>query len=112
MLALAASLTPTVPASKSDQNIRMRGQDEAIIQLHGAWFDSASARAFRHLLGHIAAGARAKAFIPDYRLAPEYPFSCGQRRRCWSVTDTCREGRSSDRSHCGLRWGSLPRVAP
>ncbi|HXN30788.1 MAG TPA: alpha/beta hydrolase fold domain-containing protein, partial [Polyangiaceae bacterium] len=33
-----------------------------------------SAWAYRHLVGHIAARAGTRAFIPDYRLAPEYPF--------------------------------------
>jgi monoterpene epsilon-lactone hydrolase len=48
--------------------------DEAILHLHGSWFNFGSARAFRHLVGHIAARAAARAFIPDYRLAPEHPF--------------------------------------
>jgi acetyl esterase/lipase len=48
--------------------------DEAIVHLHGGWFNFGSAKAFRHLVGHIAARAGARAFIPDYRLAPEHPF--------------------------------------
>jgi monoterpene epsilon-lactone hydrolase len=48
--------------------------DEAIVHLHGGWFNFGSARAYRHLVGHIAARAGARAFIPDYRLAPEHPF--------------------------------------
>jgi acetyl esterase/lipase len=48
--------------------------DEAIIHLHGGWFNFGSAKAYRHLVGHIAGRAGARAFIPDYRLAPEYPF--------------------------------------
>src|SRR5882724_11382026 len=47
---------------------------EAILHLHGGWFNFGSAKAYRHLVGHIAARAGARAFIPDYRLAPEYPF--------------------------------------
>jgi monoterpene epsilon-lactone hydrolase len=47
---------------------------EAIVHLHGGWFTFGSAKAYRHLVGHIAARAGAMAFIPDYRLAPEYPF--------------------------------------
>jgi acetyl esterase/lipase len=42
--------------------------------LHGGWFNWGSSSAFRHLVGHIARSARATAFIPDYRLAPEHPF--------------------------------------
>jgi monoterpene epsilon-lactone hydrolase len=48
--------------------------DEAIIHVHGGWFNFGSAKAYRHLVGHIAARAGARAFIPDYRLAPECPF--------------------------------------
>ena len=48
--------------------------DEAILHLHGGWFNFGSAKAYRHLVSHIAARAGAKTFIPDYRLAPEHPF--------------------------------------
>jgi epsilon-lactone hydrolase len=47
---------------------------EAIVHLHGGWFNFGSAKAYRHLVGHIAARAGARAFVPDYRLAPEHPF--------------------------------------
>jgi monoterpene epsilon-lactone hydrolase len=48
--------------------------EEAILYLHGGWFSAGSARAYRHLVGHIAARAGTRAFVPDYRLAPEHPF--------------------------------------
>jgi acetyl esterase/lipase len=48
--------------------------DAAILHLHGGWFNFGSANAYRHLVGQIAARAGARAFIPDYRLAPEHPF--------------------------------------
>jgi epsilon-lactone hydrolase len=48
--------------------------DEAMLHLHGGWFNFGSAKAYRHLVGHIVARAGASAFIPDYRLAPENPF--------------------------------------
>jgi acetyl esterase/lipase len=48
--------------------------DEAILHLHAGWFSYGTASAFRHLVAHIAARAGARAFIPDYRLAPEHPF--------------------------------------
>ena len=38
---------------------------EAIVHLHGGWFHFGSAKAYRHLVGHIAARAGARAFIPD-----------------------------------------------
>jgi monoterpene epsilon-lactone hydrolase len=48
--------------------------DEAILYLHGGWFNFGSAWAYRSFVGHIAKRARADAFIVDYRLAPEHPF--------------------------------------
>jgi len=48
--------------------------DQAILHFHGGWFHAGSATAYRHLVGHIAARAATKAFVPDYRLAPEHPF--------------------------------------
>ncbi|SAL26947.1 hydrolase [Caballeronia choica] len=51
-----------------------RRSDEAILHLHAGWFALGTSKAFRHLVGHIAARAGASAFIPDYRLAPEHPF--------------------------------------
>ena len=48
--------------------------DEALLHLHAGWFSFGSAKAFRHFVAHIAARVGARAFIPDYRLAPEQPF--------------------------------------
>jgi acetyl esterase/lipase len=45
-----------------------------ILHAHGGWFNWGSAESFRHFVGHIARSARAKAFVPDYRLAPENPL--------------------------------------
>jgi epsilon-lactone hydrolase len=46
----------------------------AILHLHGGWFNWGSSAAYRHLVGQIARHAKAIAFVPDYRLAPEHPF--------------------------------------
>ena len=51
---------------------------EAVLHIHGGWFNWGSAQAFRHLVGHIAARAGVQAFVPDYRLAPEHPFPAAQ----------------------------------
>jgi monoterpene epsilon-lactone hydrolase len=48
--------------------------DEALLHLHGGWFHAGTARAYRHLVGQIAARAGTRAFVPDYRLAPEHRF--------------------------------------
>jgi epsilon-lactone hydrolase len=48
--------------------------EEAILHFHGGWFTLGSADAYRNLVGHIAARAGARTFIPNYRLAPEHVF--------------------------------------
>jgi monoterpene epsilon-lactone hydrolase len=68
--------------------------DEALLHLHGGWFSAGSARAYRHLVGHIAARAGARAFVPDYRLAPEHPFPA-------AVDDVLATYRGMD--DCGIR---------
>jgi epsilon-lactone hydrolase len=50
------------------------GSGDAILHLHGGWFNLGSAQAYRNLVGHIAVRTGAEAFVPDYRLAPEHPF--------------------------------------
>jgi epsilon-lactone hydrolase len=45
-----------------------------IVHFHGGWYVWGTARAYRNMVGHIAARTGAAAFIPDYRLAPEHPF--------------------------------------
>ena len=49
-------------------------QAGVLCHFHGGWFSFGSAKAFRHLVGQIAAKANVAAFVPDYRLAPEHPF--------------------------------------
>jgi epsilon-lactone hydrolase len=48
--------------------------DGAILHLHGGWFNWGTPEAFQHLVGQVARSAQARAFIPDYGLAPEHPF--------------------------------------
>jgi epsilon-lactone hydrolase len=60
---------------------------EAILHLHGGWFNWGSAQAHRNLVGHIAARTGAEAFVPDYRLAPEHPFPAAK-----NDVQACYEG--------------------
>jgi monoterpene epsilon-lactone hydrolase len=53
--------------------------ETAVVHLHGGWFNFGSAKAYRHLVAHIAARAGARTFVPDYRLAPENPFPAATR---------------------------------
>jgi monoterpene epsilon-lactone hydrolase len=71
--------------------------DAVILHLHGGWFNLGSAKAYRHLVGHIAARAGARAFIADYRLAPEFPFP--------AATDDALK------SYRGLATGAIRRIA-
>ncbi len=50
------------------------GEKDAMLYLHGGVFLLGSARAYRNFVGQIAARARVRAFVADYRLAPEHPF--------------------------------------
>src|ERR1700690_554205 len=61
------------------------GLGQAVMHIHGGWFNWGSAQAFRHLAGHIAAHAGVAAFVPDYRLAPEHPFPAASEdvRACY-----------------------------
>ncbi|MEO7039307.1 MAG: alpha/beta hydrolase [Gemmatimonadaceae bacterium] len=47
---------------------------KVILYLHGGAYVVGSARAFRHFVGQIAGRAGVAAFVPEYRLPPEYPF--------------------------------------
>lgn len=47
---------------------------EAILHIHGGWFNWGSAQAYRNLVGQIALKTGVGAFVPDYSLAPEHPF--------------------------------------
>lgn len=59
----------------------------SLLHLHGGWFTWGSAKAFRHLVGHIASRAHVAGFVPDYRLAPEHPFPAGldDARACYTA---------------------------
>jgi epsilon-lactone hydrolase len=59
---------------------------DAILYLHGGWFNWGSAQAYRNLVGHIAVRTGAEAFVADYRLAPEHPFPAAENdvQACYS----------------------------
>jgi monoterpene epsilon-lactone hydrolase len=89
---------------------------ETIVHLHGGWFSLGSARAYRHLVGHIAARAGARAFIPDYRLAPEHPFPAAtdDALACYrgvTARDVSRITLSGDSAGGNLALGLASRVA-
>jgi epsilon-lactone hydrolase len=45
-----------------------------IMYLHGGAYQIGSPATLRHLVGLLAASAKARAFSVDYRLGPEHPF--------------------------------------
>ena len=89
---------------------------EAILHLHGGWFNFGSAKPYRHLVGHIAARAGAIAFIPDYRLAPEHPFPAATDDvwacyRGLTAKDVHRVALTGDSAGGNLALGLASRVA-
>ncbi|MGH7059860.1 MAG: alpha/beta hydrolase [Stellaceae bacterium] len=55
----------TAPGSRADRHI---------LYLHGGAFCAGSPQLYRNLTWRLAGAAGATALVPDYRLAPEYPF--------------------------------------
>src|SRR5437588_12594346 len=47
---------------------------EAIVHLHGSWFTFDSAKAYRHLVGHVAARAGARCLSRTIALLPNIHF--------------------------------------
>jgi monoterpene epsilon-lactone hydrolase len=46
----------------------------AILYLHGGGYVVGAARAYQHFVGQVASRSRVAAFVPQFRLAPEFPF--------------------------------------
>ncbi len=59
---------------------------QAVMHIHGGWFNWGSAQAFRNLAGHIATSTGVAVFVPDYPLAPEHPFPAADSdvRACYA----------------------------
>ena len=49
-------------------------EDRVILYLHGGGYNICSPNTHRELAAHISMASGAKVLLPDYRLAPEYPF--------------------------------------
>ncbi|HZW58980.1 MAG TPA: alpha/beta hydrolase [Woeseiaceae bacterium] len=56
-----------------------RGSEQApvLLYLHGGAYVMGSSRTHRRLAGFIARAAGVRALLPNYRLAPEYPYPAG-----------------------------------
>lgn len=50
------------------------GAERALLYLHGGGYVMGSPKSHRHMIASIAQAAGATALVPDYRLAPEFPF--------------------------------------
>lgn len=84
---------------------------EAVLHLHGGWFNWGTAEAFQKLVGHIAKSAGVAAFIPDYRLAPEHPFPAApvDVQACYQglIESGCRVALTGDSAGGNLALGLL-----
>ena len=69
--------------------------DRAILYLHGGGYYMGSARAYRGFVSQIASRVRVDVFIPDYPLAPEYPFPAAYEAvlsvRGWMATQGIKQ---------------------
>jgi acetyl esterase/lipase len=45
-----------------------------ILYFHGGGYVVGAAQAYQHFVGQVASRTRVAAFVPEYRLAPEFPF--------------------------------------
>jgi acetyl esterase/lipase len=59
--------------------------DRVVLYFHGGGYVMGSRNSHRGLAGRIARAARARVFLPDYRLAPEHPFPAAvdDATTCW-----------------------------
>lgn len=86
VMARAARFVPRLPAAVSTIALDAGGvpadrvtapgsrADRHILYLHGGAFCGGSPQLYRDLTWRLAGAAGATALVPDYRLAPEYPF--------------------------------------
>lgn len=54
-------------------------RNRLILYMHGGGYISGSPESYRPLIARLCRTAQARAFVPSYRLAPEYPFPAGLR---------------------------------
>jgi acetyl esterase/lipase len=71
------------------EDVRPPGADpeRVLLYLHGGGYAVESPRCVRALAARIAAGAGARACVPDYRLAPEHPYPAALQdaRAAWDA---------------------------
>lgn len=66
---------PDIPGGLKARWIAPRGTHQfALLYFHGGAFTIGSSLSHRWLAARLALGCQAAALVPDYRLAPEYPF--------------------------------------
>lgn len=71
---------------------KRRNAECALLYLHGGAFCSGSPVTHRHLAGRIAKLTQAVVLVPDYRLAPEYPFPAALDDSVTSYRELLRRG--------------------
>ena len=67
----AELLSPNVTATEQNQ---VRSNEKILLYFHGGGYVFGSAEAHRNLTWRLSDEANIKVLVPDYRLAPEYPF--------------------------------------
>ena len=85
------------------------GEPATVLHLHGGAYMAGSAFGYRPLAGCLADAAGAGVLVPDYRLAPEYPFPAAvedaMRAYLWMLdqgTDPAQVAVTGDSAGAGL----------
>lgn len=75
-LRLHVDVTPVKISSVPGEWISMAGAkpERVVLYIHGGGYISGSPRTHRMLIAQIVEAADARALVPDYRLAPEFPY--------------------------------------
>lgn len=71
--------------------------ERVLLYLHGGGYIAGSPRTHRHLAARLAQAAGARAFLPDYALAPERPFPAALEDALAAYRHLLDEGHPADR---------------
>ncbi|MEM7801321.1 MAG: alpha/beta hydrolase fold domain-containing protein, partial [Chloroflexota bacterium] len=72
-------------------------ENRQLLFMHGGAFALMSPESHERFAGHVASACRAQTFLPDYSLAPEYPFPTGMNETIAILTSFIEDGLAQGR---------------